>query len=391
MRIFHRAGVPVIGIASDLEHFACQTNMCEQILQADVKSENFIALLERLGPGLAQKAVLVPCTDMSMYLISRHRARLQAWYHIGLPAHETVEMLLDKISFYTYAAQSGLPIPETFFLRSRADVEQAAAKLTYPCILKPPMRSPLWEKNSKMKVYKVESAADLLARYDTCAGWAEVLMVQQWIEGEDDALYSCNCYFNNQNEPLVTFIARKLRQWPPEVGTSCLGEEVRNDEVLTASLDLFRGVNYHGLGYVEMKRDTRSGKHYIIEPNIGRPTGRSAIAEFAGIALLMTMYCDLTGQPLPKNRVQQYKGTKWIYLRRDLQSALYYMRRGKLSMAGWLRSLWGVRQDAVFAWSDLKPFLADFSGKTALLFGRKPARKTPAAAAPDTQPKPAQK
>ena len=159
-----------------------------------------------------------------------------------------------------------------------------------------------------------------------------MLMVQEWIEGSDANLYSCNCYFNADAVPVVTFIARKLRQWPPETGTSCLGEECRNDVVLEASIRLFRSVGYRGLGYVEMKRDERTGKHYIIEPNIGRPTGRSAIAEAGGVELLYATYCDTLGWPMPANTQQQYGNMKWIYLRRDLQSAFCYWRRGDLTL-----------------------------------------------------------
>src|SRR5690606_32406833 len=172
--------------------------------------------------------------------------------------------------------------------------------LTYPCILKPPIKSPEWEKQTNKKVFKLDSPDAFLECYDRCSHWAEVLMVQEWIEGPDANLYSCNCYLNEDSQPLVSFIARKIRQWPPETGTSCMGEEVRNNEVLEASLALFKSVNFHGLGYVEMKKDARTGKHYIIEPNIGRPTGRSAIAEFGGVELLYTMYCDLVGLPLPE-------------------------------------------------------------------------------------------
>ncbi len=156
-----------------------------------------------------------------------------------------------------------------------------------------------------------------------------------------------------------SFVARKLRQWPPETGTSCLGEEVRNDVILEETLKLFRSVGYHGLGYVEMKRDERSGEQYIIEPNIGRPTGRSAIAEAGGVELVYTMYCDATGAPLPADREQRYGGAKWIYWRRDLQSALYYWRRGRLGLGEWLHSWRGRKACAVFSWSDPAPFLRD--------------------------------
>ncbi|HKZ01966.1 MAG TPA: hypothetical protein VJ180_06995, partial [Pyrinomonadaceae bacterium] len=64
---------------------------------------------------------------------------------------------------------------------------------------------------------------------------------------------------------------------------------------------MFQSVNYRGLGYVEMKRDVNTGKHFIIEPNIGRPTGRSAIAEAGGVAMLYAAYCDTVQRTLPVN------------------------------------------------------------------------------------------
>jgi len=196
-------------------------------------------------------------------------------------------------------------------------------------------------------------------------------MLQEWIEGTDSDLYSCNCYFNTDAQPLVTFISRKLRQWPPEIGVSSLGEECRNDIVLHESIRLFAGVGYRGLGYVEMKRDARTGKHFIIEPNIGRPTGRSAIAEAGGVDLLYAAYCDIVQQPLPANIVQKYGGAKWIYLGRDIQSALYYWRRGELTIGQWLRSWRGRKKDAVFSWNDLGPFWGDLRKSINVIMGRR--------------------
>lgn len=366
-RILANHGIPTIGLAKKLDHFCCRTRVCEEIIQADTASEELINTLEALGPRLEQKAVLFPCTDLSVLTLSRNRQCLSEWYHVALPAPEVVEMLVDKVSFYTYAEEAGLPIPRTFFLKNRMDAERAVEVLTFPCIMKPPMKTPTWEKNTKEKVYKVNSPEEALALYDVCSNWADILMIQEWIEGNDASLYSCNCYFNKDSQPLVTFIARKIRQWPPETGTSCLGEECRNDFVLEESVRLFRSVNYRGLGYVEMKRDERTGKHYIIEPNIGRPTGRSAIAEAGGVELLYTMYCDALGLPLPKNRQQTYQGVKWIYLRNDIQSALYYWRQGKLTFREWWRSVQGRKGYAVFSWTDQSPFWHDLWRSVGLL------------------------
>ena len=157
----------------------------------------------------------------------------------------------------------------------------------------------------------------------------------------------------------MTFVARKLRQWPPYMGSSCLGQECRNDAVLKQTLELFRHLKWRGLAYLEMKQDQRTGKHYIIEPNVGRPTGRSAIAEAGGVELLSTMYCDLLGLPLPAARVQRYGRTKWMYLRNDLRSAFWHWRRGELSIGDILRSWRGVKIDAVFSFADPRPFFSE--------------------------------
>jgi D-aspartate ligase len=362
-RILARRGVPVIAIAEDPRHHCCRTKICQQILFANTGNEELIRTLETLGPKLGQKAVLFPCEDANVLLVSRHRHRLEEWYHVVLPASDVVEMMMDKVRFYTYAQEEGFPIPRTFVLASRADAEQAARQLTFPCILKPPHRSQGWAQHTKLKAFKASGVEELLALYDRYKQWADALIAQEWIEGTDANLYSCNCYFDADSRPIVTFIARKLRQWPPETGQSCLGVECRDDAVLHESIRLFRSVRYRGLGYVEMKRDERSGKYFIMEPNIGRPTGRSAIAEAGGVELLYTMYCDAVGRPLPDSREQKYGEVKWIHLRRDFQSALHYWRQGKLTPMEWWQSIQGRKAYALFSWSDPVPFLYDlYSG-----------------------------
>ena len=358
-RILSRRGIPVIGIASDPKHACCRTNVVENVLAADTGSIDFIHLLETLGPQLNEAAVLYPCADKSVLMISRHRRLLESWYRFALPSEDVVELLMDKTRFCSYAQQEGFPVPATYFLHSRADALDTARQVNFPCILKPPMRTPLWEKNTKIKAYTIKDAADLIRIYDLTSNWAESLMVQEWIAGPDANLFSSNCYFTAESEAAVTFIARKIRQWPPKTGTSSLGEECRNDTVLRESIRLFQHVRFQGLGYLEIKRDARNGKHFIIEPNIGRPTGRSAISEAGGVELLYTMYCDLLGKPLPANREQRYTGAKWIYLRRDLQSAWSHWRQGELTIKQWRQSLQGRKYYALFSWRDPVPFLED--------------------------------
>ncbi len=118
--------VPVIAIASNRRHRSSRTRVCKEILFADTGTEEFIQVLEMVGPKLNQKAVLFPCYDESVLLVSRFRQRLEKWYQVILPSPEIVEMLTDKIRFYTFAREKGLPVPRSFFLYCRADAEQGA-------------------------------------------------------------------------------------------------------------------------------------------------------------------------------------------------------------------------------------------------------------------------
>ncbi len=364
-RILHRRHVPVVGLAKNPRSPFCRTNVVKKILPADIAGPGFIQVLKQIGPFLKQKAVLYPCTDLSVLLLSRHRAEIAEWFHVALPDEAVVEMMIDKFKFYSFAMKEGFPIPQTFFLYNRADAEKAAQQLTYPAMLKPPLKTPEWDKNTGIKVCKIRDANDLLEVYDRTCRWAEVLMVQEWIEGGDTDLFTSNCYFSRDSRCQVIFISRKLRQWPHEIGIGCFSEEIRNDVVRDETIRLFEHVRYRGLGYLEMKYDPVRRKHYIIEPNIGRPTGRSANAEAGGVELIYTMYCDCVGWPLPENREQTYRGAKWIYLRRDLQSVFKHWRRGNLTPGQWLKSLRGVKYDAVFSWSDPLPFFEDFRLKLA--------------------------
>lgn len=356
-RILRARGIPVIGIANNPKHYCARTNVCSEIIQSSTKDYSLIKTLKEISDRFNEPPILIPSQDTSVILISRHRKELESLYHIALPVSETVEMLMDKPSFYAFAVKEGLPVAKYFLVKNYEEALAASNNLNYPCILKPPMRSPKWEENTKIKAFKAFNKDELLDLYNKCSGWHEVLMFQEWIEGTDTDLYSCNCYFSKSHEALVSFTAKKLRQYPPVTGNTSLGIECRADEVNNVTLELFKKVNYFGLGYLEMKRDVRTGKFYIIEPNIGRPTGRSALAEAAGVEILYTMYCDLLNLPLPEERTQKYLGIKWIQIRTDFLSAFYYWRKKELSLSQWINSLKGPKFYAVFSLEDPKPFI----------------------------------
>jgi predicted ATP-grasp superfamily ATP-dependent carboligase len=273
-----------------------------------------------------------------------------------------IERLMDKTLFAEFASSRGLPVPTTHVLRSRRDAETTARDARFPCVLKPSVKSVVWDTNASAKAFIADSPAALLELYDRHAPWVKAFVVQEWIPGSDSDHYTCDSYTSVNGEPLVTFSSRKLRQWPPVVGQGCLSVEHRNDTVRDQAIRALTMAGHRGQGYVELKWDARSGRHVIIEANVGRPTGRSAAAEKAGVELLMTMYCDIVGDPLPAERVQHYRGSKWIHIRRDLQASAYAVLTRRAGVGDILRSWRGPFAFALFSLRDPAPFVLDIFG-----------------------------
>lgn len=358
-RILSRKGVPVIGIAGDPTNHGCLTNTCYKIVYTNRENEELITTLIDIGKNLKRKAVLYTGQEKDVLIVSRNRDKLKNYYHFIFTEQDVIEMLIDKIAFYKYCIKEDLPIPKTFFLDRLEDVEKAADELNYPAILKPNYRSPKWVEHTTIKAFKIHDKHELINIYKKYKQWGDGFVVQEWIEGPDSNHYTCNCYFNQDSKPLVTFVSKKIRQWPPQVGQGCISVESKNDIVLNETLRLFKRLNFKGLCYLDMKIDERTGKYLIVEPNISRLTGRAPLAEASGVELTYTMYCDLAGLELPENVVQKYGNVKWIHIRRDLQASYIYWRDKQLTFNDWFKSWRGKKTYAIFDWKDPLPFFGD--------------------------------
>ncbi len=359
-RVFARHGVEVTGVARDPKHFCCRTRACSRVIAVDTDSSELIERLMEIGPSFAQKPVLVPCADGTVLQISRQRELLSAFYRMAHPAAGTVERLIDKVQFSQFAEENGLPIPRSFTLASVEEARQAATQIRFPAVLKPAIKTACWVHKTNEKAVVVHSAEELIRAVEWCQCWCDALLLQEWIPGPIENHYTCDAYFDAQSQPLVTYTSQKLRQWPVATGVGSLSMDCDNPAVRQQAIRLFQAAGHQGLAYVEMKRHEFTGEYLIVEPNVGRPTGRSACAEATGVELLYTMYCDLAGLPLPAARKQNFTGRKWIYWKRDLHAAWQGMRAGDLTFSGWLRSIRGRKTCAVFCWRDPVPFFADW-------------------------------
>jgi D-aspartate ligase len=355
-RILSRRGIRVVGIAADGRHPACRTRTCHRLVVAPTAGDDLLDTLDRLRAS-ELGAVLFPCTDASVRTLAHGTHRLRG-FRTSLPDADVVDQLMDKLRFAELVSDHQLPAPVTRLVTDLDQARRAAEELRFPCVVKPAIKTPRWEEAGP-KVRRFSDARGWLASAAQLLGLHPELVIQEWLPGADDCLYSCNVYVAADGTPLVSFVARKLRQWPPHLGTSSLGEAVDDETIRDLALQVVSTVPFVGLGYVEIKRDPTTGQDHVIEVNVGRPTGRSAIAEGGGVELLETMYRDLVDQPLPVARRQQDRPIKWMHVVRDTASAMHYLRSGELTPLGWVRSVRGAKVYADLDLDDPGPFLAD--------------------------------
>ena len=356
-RILSDRNIPTIGIARERGHPFCRTNSCDRVEIGNCDNIDGVNKLLKLGSSLSRKGVLIPCSDLTVLMVARHRERLSRFYYVPPADLETLEMLMDKTKFAAFAGANGLLVPKTVIVQNKADADQASRDLTFPCVVKPNIKTPEWFATIRSKVVVINTSDEWEKFYARVPASVDKLILQEWVVGPETNLYSCNCYFDLEGKPVTSFVARKIRQWPPEIGISSLGQEVQNDHVRDETLRLFTIAGLKGLGYLEMKQDDISKKYFVIEANVGRPTGRSAIAEAGDVELLYAAYLNVQNLPLPDNLTQQFLGVKWINILSDLRSAHHYWRKGELTFSGWWQSLQGRKCYAVWSWRDPAPFL----------------------------------
>lgn len=382
-RILADRGVTVIGLAHRGAHWACRTRAVARVVEFDTTDDGLVAVL--CDPALVEPgSVLIPCTDQSVLQIRAGADRLRPIHRFSDPPAGSVEALLDKARFAEVAEANGVRTPRTAIIDGGTDWQQSTAVLSdlrAPWVVKPAVKDDRWLTGAPNKALRLDGP-DRLESVRRALEWADSLLVQEWIDGPDSELVTCNCYIDPSGHPEVAVVSAKLRQWPPDVGTASAAVTVTDAAVVETTERLLTAVGFHGFGYVEYKR--AGGDLIAIEANVGRPTGRSAMAEAAGVELHYALYADLVGidrEPLGSPR----PGVTWVHLRRDLQAALRNRRRGDESLRSWLRSLKRPRVEAVARLDDPAPFLFDFwstaakqlpAGSASRLFTKRSPQKT---------------
>jgi len=352
-------GVRVVGVdGNQLEvgHFSRWIERVPDLSHARPGPE-FVAALEQFARREPVPPIIFPCSDDYLQVVVDQRDRLDkvAVLYDALRPH-VAGLCLDKGAFYRKCQQAGLDMPATFFPVTWDDVAHALAEVRYPCILKPVFGHRWRGRLHGRKVMWCRRREDALATFRRLVDDPCSVVVQEVVEGPEDAITVAACHIRTDGSRGECVTARKLRQFPPDFGSGSLLRSEHLPDIASISFDFLEKLDFRGICGTEFKWDAREGRHRLLEIN-PRPTLWFDLCRAAGTNLMWEAYCDLA-RLAPATLSAPRPGVVWQYLARDVGAALEQVRRRPTALPRVLRSFMGPRVYCIESLDDLGATLA---------------------------------
>ncbi|MEI6726613.1 MAG: hypothetical protein WCN81_10395 [Actinomycetes bacterium] len=345
-------GVPVLAFDADPNALGLSSRWASGAVCPDpiLDEEAFVTYLESVGPTLPRRAVVFPSHDEYIWPLSRHADRLAPWFIVPFSRWSVMEQIYDKRAQMEAAGRAGVDTPRTVFVESAAELEAAAREVPFPAVLKP-VESLAFKLRFQRHILDIESPDELQRIYDKVDDLG-VLMLQERVPGDEDALWTVGSYLDADSRPLAVFSGHKLRQYPHAGGSCLAGVSEWRDDLADAALRLLRELRFHGVSQVEFKRDARDGAFRLMEVN-ARHWKWHGLATACGVNLSLAAYSDAIGHPFMAPR--QTDGAKWVVFNKDVPLALRDIALRERSALEYARSWSGTKVDGLHSLRDPLP------------------------------------
>ena len=305
-------GTKIIGICNNMDSKCCRSKVWDRLICIKTGEDGFLDQLKAVGKEIGQKSVLFCSQDNIVQLVSDNREKLEEYYYFVLPDKETLNMLMDKTEFHRWAVEKGFDVPQGYVVTSISELKNALNEMKYPAIIKPFVRTSLWDEvNDYAKMIRLNGEEDLKKIEFDLFHVAGKLVMQEWVPGDDRDVHFCLTYFNRDGEELAYYTGRKLLQWPVGCGNTSIAVGTFNEDVHRITKKVLDAAGHRGLGSLEVKLNRENGKYYLIEPTVGRNDLQSYLAVAGGVNLSRIAYLDAIGKEQGLSELKR-RGSVWI-------------------------------------------------------------------------------
>jgi len=323
----------------------------------DPSPESLAAFLESLS---FERMVLLPCSDNWVAAVSRLGPGLAARFPASIAPPEAINICLDKGHFAETMMRLGLPHPRTIVTDPCDDIRGHWDSSLRNPFLKP-RNSFAFQRRYGVKALRVRSADEAMTQVrDTRQAEAECLL-QEHIPGAASTHYMVNGFISREGTVCARIARRRVRALDEFVSDSSCTVTIPLEEAkaMVHTLErLFPALRYRGIFNAQFKYDERDGQFKLLE--INPRFGNSVIATVScGVNTVEMAYRDALG--LPVDCVAEYPiGRYWIRAAYDRRVCRQRIRAGQLTIGDWLRTRIGAVQD-IFSWDDPLPAIVNFT------------------------------
>ncbi len=292
--------------------------------------------------------------DDRLALVQDQRDALEPHFALLLNEPVLADALLDKAAFQALAERRGLPVPR------RLDWQALGAEAG-PVLVKPKTKTG-WDRSpvllqlfggaGKARLFESGRAAreERLVR-QLAAG----LAFQEYVPGDDTALWSFHGFAAPGGEVLASFIGRKIRTYPEGTGDSSYLRLAHDEAVEALGRDIAARLGLAGIFKMDFKRSSVTGTFYLLEINT-RFNLWHYLGAKNGVNLPLVAYEFLVHGRRPR-RARAGTRYRWLALRYDWPASRELAARGRLDAARWLWSLaQAPKVYELFSWTDPAPF-----------------------------------
>ena len=324
-RALARAGHSV----ATLGHRYCVSRFSRYIArvhdQSIIERNNPEALLTLLGHN--KYDVLMPVGARSCRWVAQHQTQLAPFIGVASPSPDRVALAMDKEQLQAFAAGLGIDVPATWHFDRIRDLEDAAADLPYPVVLKTRYEGdeggPFYARDAKDLLQLLTTSA--FRRHVAAVGMP---LVQQRIVGPGKGFFA----IYDHGTLKQGFMHQRLREYPNSGGASVCAESIYERELAETGQRLLDQLQWHGVAMVEFKHQlpTRRGDkaRYVLMELNPKWWGSLELAIASGVPF-PELYGQLAmGQLMPAAMPYRVGVTfhwplngEWRHVMRDFSSA----------------------------------------------------------------------
>jgi D-alanine-D-alanine ligase len=218
---------------------------------------------------------------------------------------------MDKITTKLIWLMHGLPTPKYATLTPDSDLEQVAADLGLPMIVKPPLEG------STIGITKVEEAGALQAAYDVARGFDDTILAEQFITGREFTVAVLGRGKTARALPIVEIVAPagnydyQNKYFTDDTKYFCPAvlDQALAAEMAKIAVDAYNALGCEGWGRVDVLLRASDNRPFLLEVNTSPGMTGHSLVPMAARAVGID-YPDLCIEILRSARLKMAKPAK---------------------------------------------------------------------------------